>query len=49
MAEIRWILTCDGKCPDYIEPKLRGDMCPQNCPNSYYDKEQLNTEVPDAE
>ena len=45
MAEIRWILTCDGNCPTVFQ---RDEECPQDCPNSYYEKEQLNMEVPDG-
>ena len=51
MAEIRWVLTCEGDCPtvkdepwEYVKVE-----CPQHCPNSHYEKEQLNTEVPSHE
>jgi hypothetical protein len=48
MAEIKWILTCSMECREpgrVVAANLR-DFCPHDCPYSTYEKEQLNTEVP---
>jgi hypothetical protein len=48
MAEIKWILTCNGECPYVVKgmtAHVKDLYCPKECPRSYYEKEQLNTEV----
>lgn len=49
MAEIKWILTCDGECPEGKDLKWFSENCPWTCACSYYEKEEPNTEVPDGE